>query len=140
MTNVVNIYTCLSNYTNPISTQLNVITLYIRLAKLCHEVVSFVCCLDAVVHRQSHWNQERRNRSRKSGFLHKGPNHSGVQFSPDGLIKFNRSETQGLILKLQDNDKACYLSLPEGINVETTLAFAQEARRRYFHEILYFVL
>ena len=103
MTNVVNIYTCLSNYTNPISTQLNVITLYIRLAKLCHEVVSFVCCLDAAAiaagtaHRQSHWNQERRKRSRKSGFLHKGPSHSGVQFSPDGHIKFNRSETQGFI-------------------------------------------
>ena len=48
----------------------------------------------------AHWaiplEPNRRERSRKSvtfSFLHKGPNHSGGQFSPDGLIKFNRLET-----------------------------------------------
>ena len=45
---------------------------------------------------QSHWNQKEEKEVANLllfRFCTRDPNHSGGQFSPDGLIKFNRLET-----------------------------------------------
>ena len=62
----------------------------------------------------AHWaipvEPKSRDRSRTSvtfSFLHKGPNHSGGQFNPDGLIRFNRLETYlDTVIKFIYSEKA----------------------------------